>query len=139
MKSRALLMLILHRLTEILLYDIDSKTSDYRIGKITRYIAMHYPEKLMVKKLASMVRLDTAYLGRLFKQETGMTIHQYLTQIRVNNAENMLQTGAFMVQEVGVLCGFSDSFHFYKSFRALRGFPPSRCIPKNSRYMENDN
>jgi transcriptional regulator GlxA family with amidase domain len=43
----------------------------------------------------------------------------------------MLQTGNLKVREVAEQCGFSDVVHFYKSFRALRGFPPSRCIPKD--------
>jgi AraC-like DNA-binding protein len=130
MKARALLMLIIHRLSEIIVYDVDAEPGDYRIGKITRYIAMHYAEKLTVKNLARQVRLDLDYFGHLFKRETGMTVHQYINKVRIRNAENMLQSGNFKVQEVAEHCGFSDVFHFYKSFKALRGFPPSRCIPK---------
>ena len=129
-KTRALFMLILHRLMEIILYDVDSKPGDYRVNKITRHIAMHYSEKLTVKDLAQQVGLDIDYFGRLFKRETGLTVHQYIAKIRVRNAENMLQSGNCKVQEAAEHCGFSDTFHFYKLFRTLRGFPPSRCIPK---------
>ena len=121
-------MLILHRLMEIILYDVDSKPGDYRVNKITRYISIHYSEKLTVKELARQTGLDVDYFGRLFKQETGMTVHQYIAKIRVRNAENMLQSGNYKVQEVAEHCGFSDTYHFYKLFKALRGFPPSRCI-----------
>jgi AraC-like DNA-binding protein len=130
MKSRALLMLIIHRLSEIILYDVDAEPGDYRIGKITRYISLHYADKLTVKNLARQVRLDLDYFGQLFKRETGMTVHQYITKVRIRNAENMLQSGHYKVQDAAEHCGFSDVFHFYKSFKALRGFPPSRCIPK---------
>ncbi|MCL2139413.1 MAG: AraC family transcriptional regulator [Treponema sp.] len=132
MKTRALLMLILHRLSEILIYNTDSTTGDYRINKAAHTIAMQYSDKLTVKRLAGQVNLDEAYFGHLFKKETGMTVHQYITMIRVRNAENMLQSGNYKVNEVAEHCGFSDVIHFYKSFRALRGFPPSRCIPKSS-------
>ena len=131
-KTRALLMLILHRLMEINIFDIDSEPGDYRINKMIRYISMHYPEKLTVKKLAFQLGIDTDYFGHLFKRETGMTVNQYITKIRIRNAENMLQSGNYKVQEVAEHCGFSDNFHFYKSFRSLRGFPPSKCIPKNN-------
>jgi YesN/AraC family two-component response regulator len=127
-------MLILHRLSEIVLFNIDSVPGDYRIKKISSYISMHFAEKLTVKTLAAMINLDITYFGSLFKKETGMTVHQYLTRIRVQNAENMLQSGNFMVKEVAEQCGFSDVIHFYKQFRLLRGFPPSRCIPKDSTY-----
>ena len=79
-----------------------------------------------------MVHLDTGYLGHLFRQETGMTIHQYITQVRVRNAENMLQSGGVKVYEAAEQCGFSDVYHFYRLFKCLRGFPPSRCIPKET-------
>ena len=131
-KTRALLMLILHRLMEIIIFDVDSGQGDYRINKITRYISMHYPEKLTVKDLAQQIGIDTAYFGHLFKRETGLTVNQYITKIRIRNAENMLLSGSYKVAEVAEYCGFSDTFHFYKSFRALRGFPPSNCIPKKS-------
>jgi AraC-like DNA-binding protein len=130
MRTRALLMLILHRLCEILMHKIDDTTGDYRISKITRFIAMHYSDKLTVKGLAGQVHLDEAYFGHLFKKITGITVHRYIMQIRVRNAENMLQSGNYKVHEVAEQCGFSDVVHFYKSFRAMLGFPPSRCIPK---------
>jgi AraC-like DNA-binding protein len=130
MRSSALLMLILHRLSEILIYKIDDMAWDYRINKIIRFIAMHYSDNLTVKGLAEMVNLDKVYFGILFKQQTGKTVHQYIMQIRVRNAENMLQSGSLKVQEAAELCGFSDVVHFYKSFKTLRGFPPSRCIPR---------
>jgi AraC-like DNA-binding protein len=132
-KSRALLMMILHRLSEILIYDVDSQTGDYRINKVTRLIALHYPDKLTVNDLAKQVQLNTAYLGRLFKQETGITIHQYIMRIRVRNAENMLQSGNYKVHEVAEHCGFSDVVHFYKLFRSIRGFSPSKCMPKGGK------
>jgi len=131
MRSRALLMLILHRLYEIFLYKVDNLTGDYRISKATRFIAMHYSDKLTVKDLARQAQLDEAYFGHLFRKVTGVTVHQYIMQIRVRNAENMLQNGNYKVREVAEHCGFSDVVHFYKSFMALRGFPPSRCITKN--------
>lgn len=129
-KTRALLMLILHRLSEILIFSGNAGTGDYRINKVMSNIAVQYSDKLTVKNLAQQVQLDDVYFGHLFKQETGMTVLQYIMRIRVRNAENMLQTGNYKVAEVAEHCGFSDVVHFYKSFKALRGFPPSRCIPK---------
>jgi hypothetical protein len=69
MKSSALLMLILHRLSEILVYKIDEMTGDYRINKTIRFIAMHYSDNLTVKGLAEMVNLDKVYFGILYKKQ----------------------------------------------------------------------
>ena len=129
-KTRALLMLILHRLSEILIFDVDPRAGDYRIDKAIQTIALHYSDKLTVKGLAEQVNLDEVYFGHLFKKETGMTVHQYIMRVRVRNAENILQTGNHKVHEVAEHCGFSDVVHFYKTFKDIKGFPPSRLIPR---------
>jgi AraC-like DNA-binding protein len=130
-KTRALLMLIINRLSEILLFNINSKSGDHRINRTIETISINYAERITVKYLASLVNLDVVYFGRLFKQETGMTVNQYINKIRVQNAENILQSGNYKVSEVAAQCGFSDAMHFYKLFRSIRGFSPSKCIPRN--------
>ncbi|MCL2186538.1 MAG: AraC family transcriptional regulator [Treponema sp.] len=132
-KTTALLMLIINRLMEIIIYDKDLETIDYRVNKIIRYISIHYPEKLTVKGLSHQFNIGTNYIGYLFKRETGMTVHQYIAKIRIRNAENMLQSGNYRIQEVAEHCGFSDKFHFYKLFKTLRGFAPSKCIPRKQK------
>lgn len=129
-KSRGLMLLILHRLFEILIYNIDLATGDNRIKKIARYIAMHYQEKITVQKMAEMVALNPVYLGVLFRRQTGVSMNQYITKIRINNAENMLKSGEYTVEETSEHCGFSDVFYFYKQFKAIKGFSPSKAIPK---------
>ena len=129
-KTRALLMLILNRLAEIIVHDKDSVSDDYRMNKVINHISIHYSEKLTVKDLAVKVNLDEDYFGHLFKRKTGMTVLKYIAKIRIRNAENMLQSGNYKIYEVAEQCGFSDVYHFYKSFKTLRGFPPSRCIPR---------
>jgi len=129
-RTRGLFLLILHRLCEILMYKLDNITSDYRIDKAARHITMHYSDNLTVKSLADLVHLDKVYFGQLFKEQTGKTVHRYIMQMRVQNAENMLQSGSYKINEAAEQCGFSDVIHFYKSFKLIRGFPPSRCKPR---------
>lgn len=131
MKTRALLLLIIHRFSELLIYNINSTPGDYRINKMLQIIEKRYAEKITVKELAQQVNLDEAYFGFLFKKETGLTVHQYINKIRIKNAEAMLQSGDYKIYEIADNCGFSDVVHFYKSFKVLHGFPPSRCLPKN--------
>jgi YesN/AraC family two-component response regulator len=132
MKTRALLMLIINRLSELLLYDTEPVSGDFRVNKIIRYISAHYRKRLAVKELAAHVNITPDYFGFLFKRETGMHVNQYITKIRIHNAEDLLRTGKYKVSEVSDYCGFSDVVHFYRSFRAIRGCAPSRCIPKNA-------
>jgi AraC-like DNA-binding protein len=132
MKTRGLLLLILHRIGE-LTGEPGESGGDYRVRRVCRYIAGHYGEKLTVKKLAALVDLNPVYFGALFKRETGSPVHHYIARTRVRHAENMLQSGEYRVGEAAEHCGYRDEFHFYKQFKALMGFPPSRCIPRGKK------
>jgi YesN/AraC family two-component response regulator len=129
-KNSGLLLLILHRLYELIVYDKASSSVDFRIDKALHYITKHYMEKLTVMKIANMVGLNHVYFGKLFKQETGVSLKHYLIKTRINNAENLLLSGEYNVEEAAETCGYEDKFHFYKQFKAIKGFPPSMCIPK---------
>jgi AraC-like DNA-binding protein len=129
LKSRALLMMIIYRLSEIVFHNVEPSSGDYRVNRVVRYISTHYREKLMVKDLATHVNIDPDYLGTLFKRETGLHINDYIKKIRIDHAEDMLRSGKYKVHEVSEYCGFCDKVHFFRSFKSLRGFSPSKCLP----------
>jgi len=129
-KTRGIFLQILHRLLEITVYKTGPYTGDYRISKVINYIAANYQERVTVKTMADMVSLNPTYLGALFKQTMGMSLNRYLLQIRVTNAEHMLNSGEYKVGDVAGACGFTDISHFYKQFKQIKGYPPSQCMPK---------
>jgi AraC-like DNA-binding protein len=128
-KAHGVFLLILYRLFELIVYDIDLEAEDFRVRRAMSYIIEHYAEKISVKQLADRARLNSVYFGYLFKKETGMNIHRYLTKVRVHNAENLLKTGEYRVSEVAEECGFADVYHFYHQFKSIKGFSPSKCMP----------
>jgi len=128
LRVRGLFLLILHRFMELTVFNIDEYGVDLRIRTLIRHIAAHYSEKLTVQDMATIVDLNAVYLGSLFKRETGLSFNQYLTKVRVKNAENMLRSGEYKVSEVAELCGFSDPYHFDKRFKAVTGYTPSQCV-----------
>jgi AraC-like DNA-binding protein len=130
LEARGLFLLILQRFFDLIVYKSDSTAEDPRIKKAIRYIAAHFAEKISVKEMAETVRLNPAYFGALFKRETGVKLTEYLIRTRIHNARNMLASGEYTVCDVAEACGFVDAAHFYKHFKTLMGFPPSRCIPK---------
>jgi AraC-like DNA-binding protein len=124
-----LLLLILYRIYELTVSNTEMKMKDKRIQDVVRFIVRHYAEPLTVRCLAGRVKLNPAYFGALFKQETGETVHQYIAKIRIRNAKNFLSSGGHYVYEVAEQCGYSDSYHFYKQFKAVTGKAPSRYLP----------
>ncbi len=126
LKVHGHLLMILQRLFEIIIYKTDLGLMDNRIKKSIRHITEHYARPLNIQELSELTGLNPVYFGSLFKQCTGMTFREYLTSIRLNHAEDMLRSGEYNVNEVALLCGFTDIFYFSKVFKRSRGVPPSR-------------
>jgi YesN/AraC family two-component response regulator len=126
--AQALFLLILHRLFELIVYN--TNLADFRVQKTIHHIAVHYGEKITVKQMAKMFDLNPLYFGRLFRQETGMTINRHLIKTRIKNAEIMLRNGEYNVEKTAKNCGYNDISCFYKQFKRICGISPAECIPK---------
>ena len=125
MRVRAHFMLILQRLLEMVLYDVDTYRFDSRIKAAIRYMTNNYAETISIVDVADEVHLTPNYLGILFKRETQITFRNYLNMIRLNQAEEMLRTGMGNITEVAQKCGFTDVYYFSRLFKKHKGFPPS--------------
>ncbi len=128
LKARAIFTLILERCYQIIYQGNYQHNVDKRIKMVLQYVIDHYAEPLSVEEMAKMTKYSTLYFGILFKRETGQTFRQYLTTIRINQAENMLSSGMFNVSEAASECGFSDISYFSKVFKKHRGIAPSETL-----------
>ncbi|MDR2701068.1 MAG: AraC family transcriptional regulator [Spirochaetaceae bacterium] len=129
-KARGLFLQIFHRFLELIVYKNDVSITDPRIAKSIRYLSAHYSERITVRMMANMAGLNPTYFGLLFKQETGVSFNRYLIQTRIRNAEDMLASGEYKIGNIAEACGFTDTSHFYKQFKLVKGFPPSYHLPK---------
>jgi len=93
-------------------------------------------EFLTLKTLSDIARrchLDPAYLCRVFKRFSGTTPYNYLLRQKMNAAADRLQYSDLLVKEAADALGFSDSFHFSRSFKAVHGIAPQRFIALSRR------
>ena len=125
MRGCALFMLILQRFFEMLLYEVDTHQFDSRVKAAIRYITDNYAESISITDAAKVVHLTPNYLGILFKQETDVTFRDYLNNIRLNQAEDMLRAGEGSITEIAHKCGFKDVFYFSRLFKKFKGATPS--------------
>lgn len=129
-KTRGLLLVLIHRLYELIILEKDPADIDYRVKKAISYISENYANKVTVGELAKMAGLNTVYFGALFKSETGMLVNEYLMKTRINHAEDMMRNGECNVTEAAERCGYNDLSHFRKQFRKIKGYQPSLCLKK---------
>ncbi|GIO88751.1 hypothetical protein J25TS5_56830 [Paenibacillus faecis] len=93
---------------------------------VKRWIEEHYSEQAELSSLAGLVYLTPTYLSKLFKQETGMTITDYLIEIRIKRAKQLLADSSNLkIHEVGHEVGYPDPAYFNKLFKRMVGVTPN--------------
>ena len=95
-----------------------------RVSPILDYIRDHLSEPLTLDLIAGQFYISKYYMMRLFKQETGYTLGQYISQKRLLLAKELLSTGAPGTQ-VCYDCGFKDYSTFSRAYKQLFGVTPS--------------
>lgn len=93
---------------------------------IKEFISNNYQnETLSIKDISEHVFLSSSYICTLFKNETGQTLNQYLTEFRIARAKNLLADSRFKITEISARVGYSDGNYFGKTFKKLVGMSPS--------------
>ena len=77
--------------------------------------------------LAEQVHLSKFHLARLFRAETGCSVHEYLTELRVRHALVALEAGECRIGQLALSLGFSSHSHLSAVFSAHFGLSPSEC------------
>ncbi|MBD2843799.1 response regulator [Paenibacillus sp. IB182496] len=103
------------------------KKSDgkYAIRHAKAYIHDHYMDNLSLEVVAAQIYLNPVYFGHLFKQETQKNFSDYLLEVRLGHAKELLRTSALKIYEVCERVGYKDIKHFYKLFKRHVGVTPS--------------
>ena len=83
-----------------------------------------YREPLRLDDVASALYVSTYHLCRVFKEETGMSIHRYLNQLRLRQALKELAQGDTALAQLANDLGFCCQSHFTRAFRKEFGAPP---------------
>jgi len=86
-----------------------------------------------LQEIAAACHKDPAYLCRLFRRFAGTTPYKYLMRQKMHQAADRLQHSSMLVKEVADALGFSDPFHFSRSFKAIHGIAPQRFIERSRR------
>ncbi|HEX2944732.1 MAG TPA: AraC family transcriptional regulator [Clostridia bacterium] len=134
MRARAYFMLILDKLLNRVASGLPMQQEDERLAGVKQHILKNYMNKIELNQLAAIAGLNPVYLGAYFKKANGCSIKQYITRIRVNNAESLLSTGGYTVGEAAMRSGFDDLFYFSKVFRNYKGYAPSVLLKGKSHF-----
>ena len=112
--------------TEIrrIFYDIQKNVvagTDSKIYSIKAYISAHYSENISLDSVASAFNLNTTYLSRMFKKETGEKFADYIIRFKIKKAKELIADGSYDTQQICEKIGYNSVSYFSKVFKAYTG------------------
>jgi two-component system response regulator YesN len=102
--------------------DVASKSL---IESIIRYARDNCSEKLTLQSVSGRFFFNPAYMGRIFKNYTGMKFNDFLIDCRIEKAAKLMENENYRVCDIARKVGYTDYDHFCKVFKAKRGCTPS--------------
>jgi len=95
------------------------------VEKAKKYINENFRENVTLKDVADFVSMNSSYFSELFKSETGTNFIDFLTEIRINTAKDLLENSEIKVKEIGYLIGYENNTYFNRVFKKRVGVTPS--------------
>ncbi|MGI2297157.1 helix-turn-helix domain-containing protein [Paenibacillus sp. GXUN7292] len=93
--------------------------------KLVAYIREHYREQLSLQMVSDMIFMNSNYVSKLFKDTTGMTFIDYLTDIRFKEACRLLAETDYSINEVAEMSGFSNKQSLNRTLKKMTGLTPT--------------
>lgn len=95
------------------------------IDKAKDYILARYNKDISLDDVSREVDISPYYFSKIFKEETGENFIEYVTNIRINKAKELLQSSEFSMKEICAEVGYSDPNYFSRTFKKHVGVTPT--------------
>lgn len=104
------------------------------VRRIEAYLEHHYAdEDISLSDLARRFHLHVTYLSELFKKTTGKNYSEYVTEIRMKKAKELMEHTELKVSDVAEMTGFSNANYFSQVFKKMTGMSPNEYRQRNTR------
>lgn len=104
---------------------MDKRGFTFSVRLAKEYMEEHFQNNtLKIDEIAASVQLSASRLSVLFKEELGLTVNEYLTEIRINQAKTLLKKGKYKIYEIAELVGYGSSQYFSQVFLQKTGITP---------------
>jgi two-component system response regulator YesN len=107
-----------------LLDDRKSTRSDKLADLARSYIKEHYMEKLTLADVAEALNISSGHLSNTFRKLTGTTLSDYIAQVKIQHAMELIDTHRYLMYEISDQLGFDNPYYFSKVFKKVTGISP---------------
>jgi len=113
--------------------DLQEERTDRIVERVHRHIREHIGDDLSLTALAELVYLNPAYLSVLYKQTTGQNLSDYIANVRLEKAKELLQHSPLKIHELAAAVGFDNAGYFTRFFRKHTGLGPQEYREQGGR------
>jgi len=113
-------------------YMLQTSNQERTVDLIIQYIKEHYCDDLSTAKLSEQFNLSSNYITNLLKQELGIRYNDYITQLRLEHAKELLVSTNLSVKNITSACGYYSQSHFTKLFVEKEGCTPIEYRKRNT-------
>lgn len=105
--------------------EMKKRTQNLGVGeKAAEYIKKNFTKQILLKDVADVLYVNSAYLGRCIQKETGLSFNCLLANLRIEKAKELLRNTDLMIYEIAEAVGYTESKHFVTKFTSMEGCAP---------------
>ena len=123
--------LMIHIFREVSLKEKKPGKRTTQIQKAIQYINIHFKDNPSLGETASVVNSNPNYFSQKFKEETGKSYTEYLTERKLSYAKKLLKSGRFSVTEICFASGFSSISNFLRVFKEQTRMSPTQYVKRD--------
>lgn len=97
------------------------------------YIHTHYQEDISLESVADQLQMSAGYISKLFKEQTGQNFSDYVNDLRMEKAKELLCTTSLQIQDISEQVGYTSANSFIRMFKKATGMPPGEYRRLNTR------
>ncbi len=105
----------------------ETDRSGQLVQNLRQYADTNYRYEISLSQLAEMFHYNEKYIGRIFKNEMGISFRQYVNRRRLDYAKKLLATTDVPILDIALRSGFNNVTYFNRVFKECYGVPPTEC------------
>jgi len=129
--------MLVYQLINCLADNMDRNITDDRIIQLQQTISTGHPQEITQRSLAKSIFLSESRMRSLFKEVTGISLHQYYLINKIRFATNQILMGA-SVTDAALEAGFTDSSHFGKMTSKFFNISPSQLVAREPKKVQHE-
>ena len=114
-------------LADFIIANVPKKYNDdehWAVKGAKEYVNQYFDKPIQIGMISALFNLNSRYFGRIFKEQEGIEFSNYVNQIRICKAKDMLRKKHVTISETALLCGYDDFAYFSRVFKKICGVSP---------------